>query len=376
MLKVAVLLAVLVGGFGMSGMVGYAETQTGAKTLKEAVAGKTLIGGAVMSNHLDDPKLAALIKRELTTLTGENDFKPQSVQPEKGKFNFEAADKIADFCDQNGIKLVGHTLVWHSQAPRFLFEDDAGKPLARDVALANLKAHIDAVAGRYKGRVIGWDVVNEAISDSPNEYLRNTPALRAIGPDYLAMAFKYAAQADPGAELYYNDYSNENKEKRDKCIRLIRELKAAGCRVDAIGIQGHWMMEGWPSTQLVDEAIKAYAAEGVKVMITELDVDPLPRQTQGAAVDAREQAANPYPKDLPPDMQEKLAKRYGELFEVFAKNGNVVSRITLWGTHDGMSWLNNWPVRGRTNHGLLWDRAYNPKPAYEAVRKQLERWEK
>jgi endo-1,4-beta-xylanase len=346
------------------------EKAKDAATLRQAAGDRLLIGAAIMSNHLDDPKLAKLIAEQFNSLTGENEFKPDQLQRERGKFTFEQADKIAEFAQKHDMKLIGHTLLWHNQAPAWMFMDENNQPLPRDKALANLKDHIDGVVKHFKGKVIGWDVVNEAISDSPNEYLRDTPARKAIGDDYLVKAFEFAKAADPDVQLYYNDYSIEGPGKREKTLRLIKELKAAGAQVDAVGIQGHFLLDQ-PAVKVVDDAIAAFKKLGVKVMITELDVDVLPRG-QGADVAARQQgSADPYPSGLPPEVQKKLASRYRELFGVFEKHKDAVTRVTFWGTHDGTSWLNNWPQRGRTNHALLWDRELQPKPAFKAVTQVL-----
>ena len=338
------------------------------KSLREAAKGRVLIGTAVSSRRLDDPKPAALVAEQFDCLTAENEFKPISLHPRAGEFRFTAADKIVEFARANRMKVVGHTLCWHSQSPASLFRGADGKPLPRDEALKNLKDHIDAVMGHFKGKVIGWDVVNEAISDAKGEYLRKTPALRAIGDDYIAKAFEFAHAADPDAELYYNDYGNEQPEKLEKTIRLIRDLKAKGVRVDGVGMQCHFRLEDADGPDRLDRAIAAYAAEGVKVMLTELDVDVLPRRGRGADIAAREQGgANPYKDGLPPEVAEAQARFYGRIFRVVRKYPGVVTRVTFWGAHDGASWLNFFPVAGRTNHPLLWDRALKPKPALGAV---------
>ncbi len=338
------------------------------RSLREAAKGRFLVGTAVSSRQLDNPPLAALIAEQFDCLTAENEFKPISLHPRPGEFRFTPADKIVDFAQRHRMKVVGHTLCWHSQSPAFLFRGPDGKPLPRDEALKNLKDHIDAVMGHFKGKVIGWDVVNEAIGDAKGEYLRNTPARRAIGDDYIVKAFELAHAADPDAELYYNDYSNEQPEKLEKTIRLIRELKARGVRLDGVGLQCHMKLADADAPDRLDRAIAAYAAEGVKVMITELDVDVLPRRDGGADVAAREQGgANPYRDGLPPEVAEAQARFYGRLFRAVRKHPGVVTRVTFWGPHDGASWLNSWPVAGRTNHPLLWDRALKPKPAFDAV---------
>jgi endo-1,4-beta-xylanase len=343
-----------------------------SRSLRQAANGRFLIGTAVSARHLDNPALAALVAQQYDCLTAENEFKPMSLHPRPGEFRFTAADRIVDFARQHRMKVIGHTLCWHSQSPAFLFRGADGKPLPRDEALKNLKDHIDGVMGHFKGNVIGWDVVNEAIADAKGEYLRNTPARRAIGDDYILKAFEFAHAADPNAELYYNDYSNEQPEKLEKTIRLIRDLKTKGVRIDGVGMQCHLRLDDPNGIDRVDRAIAAYSAEGVKVMLTELDVDVLPRRGQGADIAAREQGgANPYKDGLPPEVAESQARYYGRLFGVILKHPKVITRVTFWGPHDGASWLNFWPVAGRTNHPLLWDRALKPKRALGAVLETL-----
>ncbi len=356
------------GGAAHSVAGNTAKADSSGSTLRHAVKGRFLIGTAVMSRRLDDPRLAALVAQQFDCLTAENEFKPRILQPQPGKFNFAAAGKIVAFAQSHRMKVVGHTLCWHGQSPPWMFRGPDGKPLPRDEAVRNLKSHIDAVVGHFRGKVVGWDVVNEAISDAEDEYLRDTPARRAIGADYIIKAFEFAHAADPAAELYYNDYGNENAGKREKTIRLIRELKAAGVPLDAVGIQSHLRLDETAAADRLDQAIAAYAAEGVKVVISELDVDVLPRRSRGADVAARERGgADPYPRGLPTEVAEAQARFYRQIFQVVLKYPGVVTRVTFWGTHDGTSWLNFWPVAFRTNHPLLWDRAFESKPAFRAV---------
>lgn len=342
--------------------------------LRKAVAGRFLIGTAVSSRQLDQPAMADFVATQFNCLTAENEFKPDALEPRPGKFQFAAADKIVAFAEAHHMKVVGHNLCWHNQTPAWMFKDDSGNPLPRDKALANLKRHIDGVAGHFKGKVIGWDVVNEAISDNPGEYLRPTPVLQAIGDDYIAKAFEFAHAADPNAELYYNDYSIENPDKLAKTIRLIRDLKSKGVHIDGVGIQGHFMLLYPDTPKVLDKAIQAFSAEGVKVMLTELDLEVLPRETTGAEVTATQKdnaGMNPYPHHLPKDVAEAQAKFYADTFRVVLKYPGEVTRVTFWGTDDGHSWLNDWPVRGRTNHALLWNRDLQPKPAFDAVMRVL-----
>ncbi|WP_165234142.1 endo-1,4-beta-xylanase [Aquisphaera insulae] len=350
------------------------ESPPASGTLRQAAKGRFLIGAAVSARGLADPRVADLVAAQYDVLTAENEFKPASLQRQPGRFEFATADRFVEFTRAHGMKLVGHTLCWHSQSPPWIFRGPDGKPLAREEGLKNLKAHIDAVAGHFRGKVVGWDVVNEAISDAKDEYLRKTPGLRSIGDDYIARAFEFAHAADPDAELYYNDYSNENPVKREKTIRLVRDLKAKGVRIDAVGMQCHLILSDSNAIDRLDESIAAYAAEGVKVAITELDVDVLPRRGRGADIGALEKdGANPYKDGLPPEVAEAQARFYARLFQVVLKRPGVVNRVTFWGTQDGTSWLNNFPVPRRTNYPLLWDRALKPKPAFAAVMDVLGR---
>jgi endo-1,4-beta-xylanase len=365
-LSLVVMMMLMMGAVGLL----RGEAAWGEEPLREAVRGRFRVGTAIGSRQLSDPKVASLVVREFDCLTGENEFKPTSVQPRAGVFRFEGPDRIVAFAKEHGLSVVGHTLCWHHQTPRWMFENAAGEALPRDEALRNLKQHIDTVVGHFKGQVIGWDVVNEAISDSdePGSFLRETQARRALGEDYVATAYELALAADPGAELYYNDYGIEAPGKLERTIRLVRQLRSRGIPLAAVGIQGHFQLDDPGAIDRVDRAIGALGAEGVKVMLTEVDVDVLPRQAWGADVSAREQkGADPYRSGLPAEVAKAQAAFYGRLFEVVLKHPGVVTRVTLWGTHDGASWLNTWPVFGRTNHPLLWDRRLEPKPALRAV---------
>lgn len=348
------------------------ENAAAGRSLRQSAGNGMLIGAAVSTHDLEDPKLTALLIRHFNSLTAGNEFKPDSLQRHRARFTFEGADRIADFAQRNGLAMIGHTLVWHSQAPAWLFADENKQPLPREQALENLKTHIETVVRHFDNRVIGWDVVNEAISDSDDEYLRDTPARRAIGNDYVIKAFQFAQAANPNVELYYNDYNIEVPGKREKAVRLLGELKAAGVRVDGVGIQGHWLLK-FPEAKVIDEGIAAFANLGLKVMITELDVDVLPRRRAGADVTAtEEEGLDPYRQGLPDEIQQQLAERYRELFKVFGRHRGVVSRVTFWGVHDGNTWLNEWPVKGRSNHPMLWDRQLQPKPALDAVIQALQ----
>ena len=346
--------------------------QTGASsttqpTLQEASGKRWRVGAAVTAEQLRDPKIAGLIADQFDYLTAEFEFFPQFLHPEPDKYSFQRADKIAEFAAEHHLPLTGHMLCWGQFTPSWMFEGADHKPLKRDEALANLKGHIDTVVGHFKGKVVSWNVVNEAISDAPNEYLRDTPARRAIGDDYIAKAFEFAHAADPEVRLYYNDYNIEDPVKLPKALKLIRSLRDKGLRIDAVGIQGHWLLD-YPAPAVIDSALTAFSGEKMKVMITELDVDVLPRgEADADLTHAQARGENPYPNGLPPDIADAEARRYASIFRVFKTHSDVISSVTFWGVHDGQSWLNDYPIKGRTNYPLLFDRKLQPKPAYKSV---------
>jgi endo-1,4-beta-xylanase len=346
-----------------------AQAQT-ATTLKDAYKGVFRIGAALSPAQFEERDLRGnpVIAAQFNTISPENVLKWGLVHPRPDGYNFDPADRYVAFGEKHKMFIVGHCLVWHSQTPRWVFEDDHGKPLGRAALLDRMHEHIRAVVGRYKGRINGWDVVNEALNEDGT--MRQSPWYRIIGEDYLLKAFQFAHEADPQAELYYNDYSLENEAKRKGAVDLIRNLKVAGAAVTAIGLQDHDRLD-WPIAKQEAETIEAFAALGVRVNITELDVDVLPRTTRQNTADISATAApansNPYPDGLPDEMQQALAKRYAELFEVFVQHRDVISRVTFWGVTDGDSWLNNFPTRGRTNYPLLFDRQAKPKPAFDVV---------
>lgn len=327
------------------------------------------IGAAINRTQTSggDPEAIAIVTRQFNTVTAENDLKWEKVHPQPDRYDFEPADRYVEFGRRRGMFVVGHVLLWHQQTPAWVFAGESGKKLDRETALARLKAHVQAVAGRYKGRIGGWDVVNEALDEDGT--LRQTPWMEAIGEDYIAKAFAFAREADPEAELYYNDYNLWKPAKLQAAIRLVQGLRAKGLRVDGLGEQAHWGIDD-PPLAAIDEALGAMRAAGVRPLITELDMDVLPRDPDMWGADLSKKAkikaaTNVYPDGLPPAMQERLAKRYADVFALFLKHG--VSRVTFWGVSDATTWLDDFPIPGRVNYPLLWDRRGREKPAFEAV---------
>ena len=339
--------------------------------LKEVFAPHFMIGTALNEDQFRevDTLGARITKRHFNTITPENVLKWELVHPQPGRYDFGAADRFVQFGEDNGMFIVGHTLVWHSQTPSWVFEDGNGNPATREQLLERMRDHIHTVVGRYRGRIHGWDVVNEALNEDGT--LRQSPWLQIIGEDYLEHAFRFAREADPDVELYYNDYNLENADKRNGAVTLVRRLQQAGAPIDGIGTQFHGRLE-WPTVEQVDTTLTAFAGTGLKVMVTELDIDVLPAAwgIPTADISARAElrdSLNPYPNGLPAPVQQELAERYAELFQVFLKHSDHLSRVTFWGVRDSDSWLNNWPVRGRTSYPLLFDAQGDPKPAFHSV---------
>jgi len=340
-------------------------------TLKAAYQGVFRIGAAVNQAQFEerDQRGTPIITSQFSTISPENVLKWGPIHPAKDSYNFGPADRYVAFGEKYGMMIIGHCLVWHSQTPQWVFQDDSGKPLTREALLDRMHDHIKTVVGRYKGRITGWDVVNEALNEDGT--MRQSPWYGIIGEDFIAKAFEFAHEADPNARLYYNDYSLENPAKRKGAVELMKKLKTAGVPINGIGLQDHNKMDV-PTAQVEAETIEAFSALGLEVNISELDVDVLPRTTNQNSADISATAAggaasNPYTAGLPDEMQAALAKRYADLFEVFVKHRQNIGRVTFWGVTDGDSWLNNFPTRGRTNYPLLFDRQGKPKPAFDAV---------
>lgn len=340
-------------------------------TLKDAYQQDFLVGAAVNGAQFTekDARGAALIKNQFNSITPENALKWENIHPRLDTYAFDLPDEYVAFGEQNHMFIVGHCLVWHHQIPDEVFRDAQGKLVTREVLLQRMRDHIHTVVGRYKGRINSWDVVNEALNDDGT--LRQSLWLKIIGEDYIEKAFEYAHEADPQAQLTYNDYSLENEPKRNGALALIEKLKAKGVPITSVGLQGHDSLT-WPSVEQQDATITAFEKLGVKVVISELDIDVLPRAANQDTADITTNikanaSLNPYVNGLPDSVQQALAQRYAELFAVFLKHRDLISRVTFWGVTDGDSWRNDWPVKGRTSYPLLFDRSGQPKPAFDAV---------
>ena len=365
--------------FSCTGSTQLSKTQADDRVLKNVYKDAFLIGVAVNPAITSgrDSVSQNIVMKHFNSITVENVMKASLINPQPGVYNFSPADDYVAFGEKNKMFIIGHTLVWHNQCPAWFFTNAAGKPNTKEEQIERLRSHIEAVAGRYAGRVHAWDVVNEVIGEDGN--YRPTTWVNAFGngDTLVKYAFMFAAKYAPNTELYYNDFNEWRPAKRDGIVRMVKMLQKEGIRIDGIGMQCHWGLN-YPKTKYIEDAIDAYAACGVKVMITELDVDVLPLTKEGQIIgqsmsdrqfqlEEFKEFFDPYPKGLPDSMQTVLANRYAELFSIFYKRREKIDRVTLWGIHDGMSWKNDYPIPNRTNYPLLWDRQKKAKLALAAI---------
>lgn len=343
-----------------------------ASGLKDAFKNDFLIGTALNARTLADPdsRQRDLIAREFNSITAENCMKWGEIEPQEGQWQWECPDRFVAFGRAHGMRIVGHTLVWHSQTPKYLFVDEQGKAISTERLVKRLETHTATLVDRYRGSIAIWDVVNEAI-DEDDKGWRQTQWLKILGPDYMARAFQIAHEADPKAHLIYNDYNEHNPGRRAFLIERIRDYKRRGVPIHGVGFQGHIGLD-YPDLTEYERSIEAVAAEGLRVHITELEIDVLPRAWEftGAEISAIREGSeklNPYVSSLPKAVEQQQVARYREFFELLLKHHDVIDRVTFWGTHDGESWKNDFPVRGRTNYPLLFDRNLNKKAAYDAL---------
>ncbi|WP_425476367.1 endo-1,4-beta-xylanase [Paraflavitalea speifideaquila] len=351
----------------LAGNTACGQNEIPLPSLKTIFKNDFLIGTALNMEQVQekDAAIATMVPQQFNAITPENIMKASLLHPGWDKYNFEAADQLVAYATKYQLKVNGHTLIWHSQLPGY-----ARKLKNADSVRQFFTSHITTVAGRYKGKVYSWDVVNEALNEDGS--LRRSVFLQYLGDDYIVEAFRLAQQNAPDAELYYNDYNIEQPQKRAGALALIKKIQAAGVRIDGVGIQGHWRINNLPLSY-IEESIQAFAALGVKVMFTELDLTVLPNPWEGNTADINRTAdgkrpgINPYTTGLPDSVQLKLSKAYEDLFRLFVKYQDKISRVTFWGVNDGQSWLNNFPIWGRTNYPLLFDRQNKPKPAFYTV---------
>lgn len=343
---------------------GKQATITEEPALKDVFGDKFLVGVAVnvrQSSEVDTASVK-IIKKHFNSIVAEDCMKSANIHPEEDRYNFEQADQFVKFGQENNMAIIGHCLIWHSQLAPWFCVDQKGNNVSAEVLKQRMKDHITTIVTRYKGKIKGWDVVNEAIEEDGS--YRKTKFYEILGEEYIPLAFQYAHEADPDAELYYNDYGMNVPERRDAVVKLVNSLKAKGLRIDAVGMQGHMGMD-YPTIEDFEASMLAFAETGVKVMITEWDMSALPTVKRSANISDTvtfRKAMNPYPEALPDSVSAVWNARMKTFFNLFLKHADIVERVTAWGVSDGDSWKNNFPVRGRKEYPLLFDRNYEMKP--------------
>ena len=339
---------------------------TQSASLKSTFRNDFLIGAAINTRQIEERDTAAarLIPAQFNALTPENIMKAEIIHPGWSRYDFDLSDKLVDYAARLGLKINAHNLIWHSQLPRYLHGMKDADSLKSWFA-----SHITTIASRYDGKVYSWDVVNEALNEDGT--MRNSIFLKLLGDGFVVEAFRLAQKAAPHTKLYYNDYNIEQPKKRAGAIALIKKIQAAGVRIDGVGIQGHWRASNVPMKD-IEESIRDFSALGIEVMFTELDLGVLPNPWDNATADVGQTAAykasmNPYAGGLPDSVDRTQADAYAALFRLFLKYSGKVTRVTFWGVDDSGSWLNDWPIRGRTNYPLLFDRHAQPKRSFFSV---------
>lgn len=338
-------------------------------SLKDAVGDKFLMGVALNVNQSSgvDTSSIKLVKQHFNSIVAENCMKCEVIHPEEDRYDFTLADQFVSFGEKNGMAVIGHCLIWHSQLAPWFCVDEKGNNVTPEVFKQRMKDHITTIVTRYKGRIKGWDVVNEAILEDGS--YRKSKFYEILGEEFIPLAFQYAHEADPDAELYYNDYAMNMPGKREGVVKLVSSLKEKGIRIDAVGMQGHMGMD-YPDINEFEQSIVAFAGTGVKVMVTEWDMSALPTVKQSANISdtvSYQKMLNPYPETLPDSVSKAWNNRMKQFFGLFEKHADVISRVTAWGVSDSDSWKNDFPVKGRHDYPLLFDRNYQPKPFVKEI---------
>ena len=355
-------LSLIAGSMTASAQWGRAADYAAGPGLKDAYKDYFTIGVAVNQRNVTDEAQMAIIKKQYNSVTAENDWKPGMIHPKEGVWNFERADKIANFCRENGIKMRGHCLCWHSQFADWMFVDKKGRPVKKEVFYERLREHIHTVVNRYKDVVYAWDVVNEAIADGgnprngqePNPY-RQSRHYQLCGDEFIAKAFEFAREADPDALLFYNDYSTVDPGKRERIYEMVKKMKEAGVPIDGIGMQGHYNIY-FPDEELLDKAITRFSEIVSHIHITELDLRTN-TESGGQLAFSRGEA-----KPQAGYMQTLQEDQYARIFKVLRRHKDVIDNVTFWNLSDKDSWL------GANNHPLPFDENYKAKRSLRIIR--------
>lgn len=356
---------ILIGGLAIatfgacSGNKQTASSATGTnKGLKDYYKDYFLMGVAVTPRSLQGED-SALIVNHFNSVTAENAMKMGPIHPTENEYYWKGADSIVAFAKRHGMKMRGHTLCWHTQAPNWMFKNDQGGTVSKEVLLQRLKDHINAVVNRYKDHIYGWDVVNEVIDDRDSIFYRRSNWYNICGEDFIIKAFEYAHAADPKAILFYNDYNTENPKKREKIYQMVKRMKESGVPIHGVGLQGHWSINN-PSREELQKSIDMFSSLGLQVQVTELDVSVYGGRQGGQLIQGRRDTTATFT----PEMEEPQREKYKMVFDVFRANKDKITGITFWNVSDRSSWLDG---RGRKNFPLLFDRNRQPKKVYYDV---------
>tara|TARA_B110000881_G_C18580717_1_gene521521 strand:+ start:399 stop:1544 length:1146 start_codon:yes stop_codon:yes gene_type:complete len=367
--KIAISFIVILSLFSCGNSIKIIDNNEQKVSLSQKFQKHFLVGAAINEGQIlqkDQPSVS-IIKKEFNTISPENVMKWMFVQPKPNEFYFDHTDKYVQFGLDNNMHIVGHALIWHSQIANFMNSIKDSTKMVQHVT-----NHISTLVNRYKGKIDTWDVVNEALNGDGT--LRESIFLKVLGENYLETVYKMAEKYDSNADLAYNDYNLCKPKKREGVVKLIKSLQKNGAKINSVGIQAHWQLTS-PTLEEIETSILAFSELGVKVMFTELDISVLPNpwELSGAEVTQNfkkfegDKKMNPFPENLPDSVKEKLAKRYENIFKLFVKHKDKISRVTFWGVTDKFSWLNDWPIKGRTNYPLLFDRNYKEKKAYQRI---------
>ena len=367
--KIAISFIVILSLFSCGNSIKIIDNNEQKLSLSQKFQKHFLVGAAINEGQIlqkDQPSVS-IIKKEFNTISPENVMKWMFVQPKPNEFYFDHTDKYVQFGLDNNMHIVGHALIWHSQIANFMNSIKDSTKMVQHVT-----NHISTLVNRYKGKIDTWDVVNEALNEDGT--LRESIFLKVLGENYLETVYKMAEKYDSNADLAYNDYNLCKPKKREGAVKLIKSLQSSGAKINSLGIQAHWQLTS-PTLEEIETSILAFSELGVKVMFTELDISVLPNpwELSGAEVTQNfkkfegDKKMNPFPENLPDSVKEKLTKRYENIFKLFVKHKDKISRVTFWGVTDKFSWLNDWPIKGRTNYPLLFDRNYKEKKAYQRI---------
>ena len=345
------------------------SSQTFTKSLKSHFENKFFIGAAINESTIlgKDDKSYQIVNNQFNSITPENSLKWMYIQPKPNQFDFNTADQYVQMGLDNGMYIIGHALVWHAQLAEFMQETKN-----KNEFRSHVENHINRLVKRYKGKIDAWDVVNEAFEEDGK--LRNSIFYKNMGENYIEEVFKLAEKLDPEADLIYNDYNLYKPKKRNAVIEMVKQFKANGTKISGVGVQAHWGLN-YPTIDEIEQIIYDFHIAGVSVSFTELDISVLPNPWElvGAEVNQNfskfegDPKMNPYPDSLPNEVALKLANRYYDIFRLFVKHSDKIERVTFWGVTDKYSWLNDWPIKGRINYPLLYDRSYKSKEAYRKV---------